>query len=45
MKLLGFEIIKSKGKSETKTVSCYHCAKEFETGVDNIRAFNYCSNC
>ena len=45
MKLLGFEITKLEDKSDTKTVSCYHCGKEFQTGVNNIRAYNYCSSC
>ena len=45
MKLFGFEITKLESKSETKPVSCYHCGKEFQTGVDNIRAYNYCSSC
>ena len=45
MKLLGFEIIKLEDNSEVKTVSCYHCGKELQTGVNNIRAYNYCSSC
>lgn len=32
-------------KSETKMVSCYHCGREFQTGVNNIRAYNYCPSC
>ena len=45
MKLLGFEITKLPSDSKTKTVICYHCGKQFETAVDNIRAYNYCSSC
>ncbi len=45
MKLLGFEITKLEDKPDKKTVSCYHCGKQFETGVNNIRTYNYCSSC
>jgi hypothetical protein len=45
MKLFGFEITKLDNKAETKTVTCYHCAKEFKTGINNIRAYNYCPSC
>ena len=45
MRLLGFEITKLESKAETKTVGCYHCGKEFQTSVNNIRAYNYCSSC
>jgi hypothetical protein len=45
MKLLGFEIIKLKRHSKLKMVSCFHCGKEFQTGADNFRAYNYCSSC
>ena len=45
MKLLGFEITKLESKSDKKIVNCYHCGKEFQTGVNNIRAYNYCSSC
>jgi transcription elongation factor Elf1 len=45
MKLFGFEITKLESKPESKTVNCHHCGKEFQTGVNNIRAYNYCSSC
>ncbi len=45
MKLLGFEITKLESKSEKKIVTCYHCGKQFLTGFNNIRAYNYCSSC
>lgn len=45
MKILGYEITKIKTNRVTRTITCYHCGKEFQTGIDNIRAYNYCSSC
>jgi hypothetical protein len=30
---------------KTTLVVCYHCSKNFETHINNIRVYNYCLSC
>jgi hypothetical protein len=38
-------IIYEKTPSEFERVNCFHCGKEFEIHINNLRSANYCSGC
>jgi len=45
MKVLGLDISITKPALKVKTVNCFHCGRNVIVKIENVRAYNYCSEC